>query len=105
MRSRFSRSARETAWSMALGGLGSFGMRILTGFRGEIARFVILKARCQGVNHQHVPLCPEVTHFTGESSVAVTSGSKERKLLRNTPSTKRRFADGALIPEYAIIRT
>src|SRR6266849_9209592 len=33
MRSRFSRSARETAWSMALGGLGSIGMRELTGFR------------------------------------------------------------------------
>src|SRR6266404_3162189 len=60
MRSRFSRSARETAWSIALGGLGSCGMRILTGFRGEIARFVILKARCQRVNHLHVPLCPEV---------------------------------------------
>ena len=38
-------------------------MRILTGFRGEIARFVILKARCQRVNHLHVPLCPEVTHL------------------------------------------
>ena len=41
-------------------------MRILTGFRGEIARFVILGARCQGVNHLRVPLCPEVTHFEGE---------------------------------------
>jgi len=49
---------------MALGGLGSFGMRILTGFRGEIARFVILGARCQGVNHLRVPLCPEVQSRT-----------------------------------------
>jgi len=24
---------RETTWSIALGGLGSFGMRIFTGFR------------------------------------------------------------------------
>src|SRR5260370_107893 len=33
MRSRFSRRARETAMSTALGGLGSCGMRVVAGFR------------------------------------------------------------------------
>src|SRR5256885_4496178 len=60
MRSRFSRSARETAWSTALTRLGSFGMRILNGFSDEIARFLILEARCPRVNHLRVSLCPEV---------------------------------------------
>ena len=32
----------------------------IDGFSREIARFVILEARCQGVNHLRVPLCPEV---------------------------------------------
>ena len=32
----------------------------IDGFSGEIARFVILEARCLGVNHLRVPLCPEV---------------------------------------------
>jgi hypothetical protein len=30
------------------------------GFSREITRFVILEARCLGVNHLRVPLCPEV---------------------------------------------
>ena len=30
------------------------------GLLREIARFVILEARCLGVNHQRVALCPEV---------------------------------------------
>ena len=32
----------------------------IDGFSCEIARFVILEARCLGVNHQRVALCPEV---------------------------------------------
>ncbi len=32
----------------------------IDGFSREIARFVILEARCRGVNHRRVPLCPEV---------------------------------------------
>jgi hypothetical protein len=32
----------------------------IDGFSREIARFVILEARCRGVNHLRVPLCPEV---------------------------------------------
>ena len=32
----------------------------IDGFSGEIARFVILEARCLGVNHLRVLLCPEV---------------------------------------------
>jgi hypothetical protein len=32
----------------------------IDGFSREIARFVILEARCLGVNYLRVPLCPEV---------------------------------------------
>src|ERR1700720_543883 len=35
----------------------------IDGFSREIARFVILEARCLGVNHLRVALCPEVPHL------------------------------------------
>jgi hypothetical protein len=37
----------------------------IDGFSCEIARFVILEARFQGVNHLRVPLCPEVPLLGG----------------------------------------
>ena len=40
----------------------------IDGFSREIARFVILKGRCLGVNHLGVLLCPEVPHFGGSLS-------------------------------------
>ena len=37
----------------------------IDGFSREIARFVILEARCLGVNHPRVRLCPEVPQLVG----------------------------------------
>jgi hypothetical protein len=42
----------------------------IDGFSREIARFVILEARCWGVNHLGVRLCPEVPLWAVSFSVA-----------------------------------
>jgi len=39
----------------------------IDGFSPEIARFLILEARCPGVNRSHVPLCPEVPQLVRSS--------------------------------------
>src|SRR5712691_12289453 len=74
MRSRFSRKARETAWSTALAELGSWGMRR---FAGKLARFVILEGTRLGVNRRGVALCLQVPHLEAVSSqLSVFSAEK-----------------------------
>jgi hypothetical protein len=40
----------------------------IDGFSREIARFVILEARCLGVNHLRVGLCPEVPQLVSTAA-------------------------------------
>src|SRR5258707_9749127 len=108
MRSRFSRKARETAWSTALAELGSWGMRRLA---GKLARFVILEGTRLGVNRRGVALCLEVPRLGSSQRSVVSfqcgeaangngrpvnhSGCEKRKFRGRTAirSSKRRRAE------------